>query len=284
MKSAIDDVSDTSIWVATFRATESTRSDALFHDPLAQKLVGERGHQMVRQMKSSKNVQWTVVMRTVIIDRLISEAVAGGVDTILNLGAGLDTRPYRMELPQSLKWIEVDHSHIIELKENLLSNDKPVCVLMRKKLDLANLDERRKFFSEINSQSKKVLVLTEGVIPYLSVEETSLLAQDLLSQNNFPFWIVDYVSPFLMKYLKGDKKLVEDLKNAPFRFNPEDWEKFYSSNGWKVREMQYLYDVAKENERPFPAVWWQKIFMNLASAKRKKIFEQISGYALMERV
>ena len=36
---------------------------------------------------------WSVVIRTVIIDDYIRQAIAAGVDTILNLSAGLDTGP-----------------------------------------------------------------------------------------------------------------------------------------------------------------------------------------------
>jgi O-methyltransferase involved in polyketide biosynthesis len=48
------------------------------------------------------------MIRTVIIDDRIKLAIGEGVDTILNLGAGLDTRPYRMDLPKTLRWVEFD--------------------------------------------------------------------------------------------------------------------------------------------------------------------------------
>jgi O-methyltransferase involved in polyketide biosynthesis len=80
------------------------------------------------------------------------------VSTILNLGAGLDTRPYRMELPESLRWIEVDHPHVIELKEASLSGETPRCRLERVKLDLADVDARRTLLDEVAAQSKKILV------------------------------------------------------------------------------------------------------------------------------
>jgi len=44
----IRDVSDTAIWVAQYRAEESGRPDAMFRDPLAKLLVGERGPQIAR--------------------------------------------------------------------------------------------------------------------------------------------------------------------------------------------------------------------------------------------
>src|SRR5262245_39319823 len=104
----IHHVSDTSLWVAYYRAEESDRPDALFHDPLARRLVGERGQAIAKSMESvGRFTRWTVVIRTLLIDRFIDDLVhREGVDTVINLGAGLDTRPYRMKLPSELRWIE----------------------------------------------------------------------------------------------------------------------------------------------------------------------------------
>jgi hypothetical protein len=95
----IEHVSDTAFWVARHRANESARPDALFHDPLAARLAGERGAEIARTLPNAHMTGWAVVMRTLIIDELILSAIAQGVDTVVNLGAGLDTRPYRMALP-----------------------------------------------------------------------------------------------------------------------------------------------------------------------------------------
>jgi O-methyltransferase involved in polyketide biosynthesis len=44
----IRNVSDTARWAAHYRALESAREDALFLDPLAQRLAGDRGPVLVR--------------------------------------------------------------------------------------------------------------------------------------------------------------------------------------------------------------------------------------------
>src|SRR5678815_604836 len=104
----IDHVSDTALWVAAYRAMESERPDALFHDRFASLLTGEKGRRIVQWAKASRYTRWSVAIRTCIIDSFIQELTTGSVDTVLNLGAGLDARPYRMNLPESLSWIEVD--------------------------------------------------------------------------------------------------------------------------------------------------------------------------------
>lgn len=91
MSSLIQDVSDTAVWVAHYRAKESQRTDALFHDPLASLLTGERGKMIASQMKGSRYTEWSVVIRTCIIDQYLLNLVAQGVDTVVNLGSGLDT-------------------------------------------------------------------------------------------------------------------------------------------------------------------------------------------------
>ena len=119
--SQIEHVTDTALWVAVYRATETKRPDALFQDPFAELLVGSRGKDIENQMNQATNIiqflSWSVVMRTCVIDQLILEQIKEGIDTVVNLGAGLDTRPYRLNLPSSLRWIEIDFPHMIKYKE-----------------------------------------------------------------------------------------------------------------------------------------------------------------------
>ncbi|MGZ6371194.1 MAG: class I SAM-dependent methyltransferase, partial [Bdellovibrionota bacterium] len=81
-KTEIGDVSDTSLWVATYRAEETERPDALFRDPYARVLAGEKGARIARSMKSSRYVRWSVVIRTHIIDSYIRSLLEEGVDTV----------------------------------------------------------------------------------------------------------------------------------------------------------------------------------------------------------
>jgi methyltransferase (TIGR00027 family) len=276
----IQHVSDTAIWVATFRAQETERPDALFRDPLARRLVGERGEEIARQMRYSKAVGWSVVIRTRIIDDYIRKAVADGVDTILNLGAGLDTRPYRMELPATLRWIEVDYPHVIAHKEERLRSETPRCRLERVPLDLADVAARQKFLAGINTSVKKALVLTEGVTPYLSNDEVSALADDLRDCDRFAYWVVDYLSRGMIKFLHG-RRSQSDLRNAPFRFKPDNWFRFFEGHGWTVKEMRYLWDEGVKLNRPYELPYLIRLVSRLMSRKRREKYDHMSGYAML---
>src|SRR5512133_746902 len=97
----INQVSDTAFMAAAYRAIETDLPNAMFNDPLAAKLAGEQGRKIIGSLPKRAFIGgWTVVIRTKIIDEFIQVAIAEGVDTILSLGAGLDTRPYRLELPE----------------------------------------------------------------------------------------------------------------------------------------------------------------------------------------
>src|SRR6516165_8700961 len=112
----IRNISDTALWVAVYRARESERPDALFKDPFARRLAGERGEQIAVEMRTNKQPEWPFTARTVRLDQIVTECVRSGADMVVNLAAGLDTRPYRLDLPESLKWVEVDLPAMIDYK------------------------------------------------------------------------------------------------------------------------------------------------------------------------
>src|SRR6516225_9007280 len=130
-ESRIRNISDTARWVAVYRARETERTDAVFRDPFARQLAGERGEQIAASMSFAEKNSWPFVARTWLIDHVISSQVKLGTDMVINLAAGLDTRPYRMDLPRSLQWIEVDLPEILAHKETVLRKEKPKCGLER---------------------------------------------------------------------------------------------------------------------------------------------------------
>src|SRR4026207_1422999 len=101
----IRNISDTATWVAMYRARETERPNPLFRDPFARRLAGARGQEIVEKIEGGKRNEWAFVIRTFVFDQYIRERIAGGADLIVNLAAGLDARPYRMDLPPDLTWI-----------------------------------------------------------------------------------------------------------------------------------------------------------------------------------
>ncbi len=282
--SLIRNVSDTAFMAAAYRAIESERPDALFHDPLASHLCGQQGMRIVAGLPKKVFIGgWTVVIRTRVIDEQLQSAIAGGIDTIVNLGAGLDTRPYRMDLPDSLHWIEIDYPHIIELKETVLRDEKPRCRLERIKLDLADRAARQGVLAKIAAGSGNILVLTEAVIPYLAEDIVASIAGDLRAHPAIKYWIVDYFSPEAHRYRQKNRM---DQLSAPFLFGPRDYFGFFAGLGWRPKEIRYLAKEADRFNRPpsFPAViqWFTRVMGLFMSRERREEMKKFTGYVLFE--
>ncbi|HEY4157315.1 MAG TPA: SAM-dependent methyltransferase [Polyangiaceae bacterium] len=238
---AISNVSDTARWVAVYRAWETARPDALFRDPFAERLAGERGKQIVASIRRPGGTGngWPMITRTKLIDDLVLASLAGGCDCVLNLAAGLDSRPYRLQLPASLNWVEVDLPAITEEKERALAGETPVCSLRRVKLDLADVPARRALFDEVARDFKKVLVLTEGLVLYLDESAVRELALDLAARKTFHFWMLDVLGPRILQMMMSS--MGRELQNAPFKFAPPNGVAFYEALGWAPREIRSLF-------------------------------------------
>jgi methyltransferase (TIGR00027 family) len=284
---AIQHVSDTALWVAHYRAVESERPDALFRDPFAKILVGERGRKIAESMKAtSRFTKWTVVIRTCIIDGFIQKLTEEGpnsVDTVINLGAGLDTRPYRLKLPKKVRWVEVDYPHMIEHKEKLLASETPGVQLERIALDLSDRQKRQELFARLGSQSQKALILTEGVIPYLTEEQVATLAEDLHSQKSFRFWIGEYFAPWIYRHIRNPKRM-KNMKNAPFRFFPADWFGFFERGGWKPLETRYFSEESQKLGRASPMPWWFSLTRLFMNREKLRQLGKMSGYVLYTKI
>lgn len=246
---AIRNISDTARWSAFYRARDTERPDALFTDPFARRLAGERGEQIAASMSFSERNTWSWIMRTVLFDRFITRKVSEGADLVINLAAGLDARPYRMELPSTLQWVEIDLPEILAYKQENLAAEKPSCALERCPLDLSDMNARRQLFSRLSNQAKKVLIIAEGFLLYLSAEEVASLAGDLAHCTSFQSWIVDLASPGLLRILKKHKSAQLAPSGSSFKFAPSEGPGFFATYGWQPMEVCSLLKTAAQFKR-----------------------------------
>ena len=245
----IRDVSDTARWMAVYRARESEREDAVFRDPFARALAGERGERIANALKFGDENAWSFITRTYLFDRYVTRLVQHGADMVVNLAAGLDTRPYRMELPASLRWVEVDLPDILDYKEEILADAKPVCDLERVRLDLSNEDGRRGLFADLGRRAKHVLVISEGLVIYLMPDAVAALARDLAGPPAFQHWALDLASPGLLEMMKQSAGSAMNEAGAPFLFAPAEGPPFFTAHGWQPIEVRSLLKTAAKLER-----------------------------------
>ena len=246
----VRNISDTALWAAYFRAEETKRPDALFRDPYAEKLAGGKGEEIARTIPEGQAHSWAWVARTYLCDELIRKEIVNGADLIVNCAAGLDARPYRMELPAALRWVELDLPEILAYKTERLAGEKPRCELQRVEVNLADSAGRRRVWAEVGAKGKRGIVLTEGLLIYLAPQEVAAFAGDLAGVTSFERWILDIASPGLLRMMqKSAGKLLEKV-GAPFRFGPGEGPDFFLPHGWKPVEVHGLLKTAAKFGRP----------------------------------
>lgn len=244
--SSITHVSDTAKWTALHRAAESARPDALFRDPLAERLAGEHGRAIVAAVPRSTRNGWWLVARTKIIDDAIAQAIADGCDRVLNLAAGLDTRPYRLDLPPDFTWIEADLPALLEEKTRLLADQTPRCRLSRTAVDLADPRARGAFFDDALDGATKALVLTEGLLMYLEEADVAALSA-AMQRPEVGWWMLDFAGPGLRAMM--NKKMAGMLENAPFKCAPENGLAWFEGLGWRTVHSESLLAAARRFRR-----------------------------------
>jgi methyltransferase (TIGR00027 family) len=245
----VRNVSDTARWVAFFRAKETQRPDALFLDPYAERLAGEDGFQIANTLRDGNKHEWAWVARTYLFDEFLARAIEGGADMVLNLAAGLDARPYRMDLPAALQWVEVDLPEIISYKQEILADEKPRCRLERIALDLSNEHGRQELFAQLDARASSIVVASEGLLIYFSPEEVASLARDLSAKEHFRSWIIDLASPGQLRLMQRTTGKQLSEAGAAFKFGPREGAEFFAPYGWEAKDVRGLLKTAAQFQR-----------------------------------
>ncbi|HJT89762.1 MAG TPA: class I SAM-dependent methyltransferase, partial [Bryobacteraceae bacterium] len=179
-----------------------------------------------------------VSMRSRFFDELLLGA-ASGLRTVVSLGAGLDTRPWRLDLPAGLRWIEVDFPGILDYKARTLAGEKPKCQVERIPADLNDPARRAAVFGAAGGPA---LMISEGVLMYLPAGTVAALA----AETRAGYWILDYPSADLMRRAhQGGIRRIESVK-AKDHLNGAEVLDVVRNHGWNLlRRKTYVPDAGQ---------------------------------------
>jgi methyltransferase (TIGR00027 family) len=269
----LDSVSDTARWVAVYRALESERVDAVISDPFARKLAGERGFEIVRKIPQGMSGSWAVITRTVVFDEWISTLIQQEkISTVINLAAGLDSRPYRLKLPQDLTWLEIDFPTVLDYKTEVLKDEKPRCSLIKFPCDLGKANEREALMNRMASLPGNILLISEGLLVYLPPAAVEDLVRSIQQQNKIRFWMTDLSSPSGLALM--NKKWGKDLARArsTMQFAPAEGEGFFKDRGWNIKDKKLNTQVGRLINREMKQAWfWRNIGFAFSSDYRRRL-------------
>ncbi|MDB5102243.1 MAG: methyltransferase [Cyanobacteria bacterium RYN_339] len=279
----IQNISDTALWVAEYRAREGDRPDAIVRDPFARRLAGERGAELARSLPGS-GMEAVMALRTRVIDDLILEAISRErVDAVISLAAGLDSRPFRLELPPDLRWVEVDLPPLLAYKQEKLAGETPRCRYEAVALDLADVEARRALFTRLGAEVKSAFVLTEGLLVYLPAEAVTGLAQDLAAVPAFDFWAADVMGEDALKYMARTYNTALKKGQARMQWALPARGDFFGKLGWHEVSFASFVDLGRQYQREMPFSWLWDVFVWLAPEPKKQELRRMSGIVLLER-
>ena len=203
-------VSDTALMTAACRALETERADGLIRDPFAARLAGDRGMAILRALDRMEIMCFGIAMRTRYLDQMVLDTVAAeGIGTVLSVGAGLDTRPWRLELPPALRWIEVDFPAMLDYKDGVMDGIGAKCHRERLAADLNEASGRESVFAAAGDAS--TLMITEGLLMYLPAATIDALAANTAVSH----WILDAVSGEVARRMRMDSfQAIEKVRAA----------------------------------------------------------------------
>jgi methyltransferase (TIGR00027 family) len=179
----------TSVAVAMARAQESGHDAPLFRDPFAQLFVDAAKASLDASGATDDEwpplVAWVDlfysrgVVRTRFIDDYLIGATAGLCRQVVILGAGLDTRAFRLPWPRGVHVFEVETPSVFAFKEQVLT-DAGADTASR---TVIPADLREDWAEKLDASAFDASVPTawvaEGVLPYLTVEEARHLLTEV---------------------------------------------------------------------------------------------------------
>lgn len=279
----IQHISDTARWVAFYRAMETDRPDAIFRDPHARRLAGPEGEAIVGTLPRGPAMAWAVVVRTAVFDEMILEVVARGATRVLNLAAGLDARPWRLRLPPAVEWVDVDLPEMLAYKTGALRDARPVCRYEAVPADLTQAADREALAARLRAAPAPTLVVTEGLLAYLTREQVAALATWLHAMPDPGWWLIDLASPRLLGYMERYWGSALRAGRAPFQFAPAEGTAFFEPYGWWEAEFRPAAEEAQRLRREMRYAWIWRLLARFSPPARREEFRRMSGFVRLER-
>lgn len=271
---------DTAFLAACFRARESTRPDAIIRDPFARLLSGSRGAAALSQLPGDA-AGFGCVVRTWLVDELLLHLVRShDIDTVLNLGAGLDTRPFRLDLPPQLTWIEVDDQEILDYKQQQLRHAAPHCRVVRCPGRITTGSRLSEWFGGKPASAGRCLVLTEGLLIYLEDATVSHLAQELCTHPGVAGWIADIASPLTLLLMEHAASRLPGHSGPRWIFAPAEGAGYFAIRGWRIIVNESCVDAGYRLQRP---LYPETMLLQLPEPQQRQM-RQLTHVALLAPV
>ena len=183
------------------RVVESESHDPAFRD--------ERGVEIARLLDFDPHEvakdRWNKVgcqARTLILDSAVNDFLERNPRAlVINLGAGLCTRYWRIRHQESLRWFDIDLPEVIELKRELLSQFGEESQKNRRQYTTLPADVTdHSWLEQIpRANDEQVLIIAEGLLMYLNQDAVQSLIMRLVNEFSGGELLIEAWSPFVRR-------------------------------------------------------------------------------------
>ncbi len=197
------------------RCAETSHPQSIIQDHKACELLAAIDYNF-SQFENAWKTQAGVAIRTLILDKAVNAFIKQHPNAlIINLGAGLDTRFFRVDNSQ-VEWVDIDLPEVIRLKEALISQTERYRYIASSIFDLAWVET----FQEVK---RPVLFIAEGVLMYFQQAIVAQFLSDLSSKFPESEMLLEIISPFVSKFSKWHDTVSKT--EATFKWGIENAEK-----------------------------------------------------------
>lgn len=156
------------------KAAESMLPDSLLHDGFAADALRRLGP-AAPHLDVGHDMTIGIAMRAYMVDRWTRSFIARHPDaTVLHLGCGLDSRVFRIDPPDEVRWFDVDFPDVIALRRRLYP--------ARANTTLIGSSVTEAGWIATVPTDKPAIVVAEGVLPYLAADDVYGLLRRLVDQ------------------------------------------------------------------------------------------------------
>jgi len=263
-------ISKTAFYCCGVRMQDAEREQPVCGDTYARAFMNEQGLQILDMFKDETRPNTSNVGRHRIIDDLLRQELAVNANlTVVIIGAGFDTRAFRLD---GGTWVELDEPQVITYKEERLPASSCDNELHRIPIDFANDSLEQKLASFAGRSP--VTVVIEGVLMYLEEAAIDQLLQTL--RRLFPQHrlICDLMTRAFFE--NAASTIHEKLTGmgATFKFAVDNPEEVFTRNGY--RQLETIAIVEKSvllDAGEIPPEVWQTIQPTLPQGYSIYVFE-----------
>lgn len=263
----ITGVSETLMITLYARYVELQRQDAIIKDNKATEIVQKIDYDFTKYAQGWAS-QLGCIIRADVYDRLVSQFIQNHPKaTIINLGAGLCTRFFRVDNGE-ICWYEIDFPEVIELKHKLIDESNRYRLIAGSILETTWIEEIQR------GENQPVLFVIEGVTMYLTEVEIKTLFQ-IIAHHFAPVTVfMDVIDTKRAENTKSHDTVSQT--NAKFKWGIDD-SKQLESWGRGIKVTDEIYYLTRFANYPHRLPWWGRYlrFILVALFKNSSRFIQV---------